>query len=109
ILPELRKMQITSICISLSFVLFRLCLIPIPKENSDEVQLLRGNPAELLPILTCAQCGNHCVDKCGTRKFRLCCFRFHRKRRGDFEDPRWTVYFIPKQSVGLRRRVNIIH
>ncbi|CAG7726976.1 unnamed protein product [Allacma fusca] len=88
--------------LSLALILLHCCLLPLANGDSEEILGLGGSQNELTPILNCDQCGSQCKFKCGTRKFRLCCFRFHRKRRGEPERvSQWNRFpdFSPQEAV----------
>ncbi|CAG7669506.1 unnamed protein product [Allacma fusca] len=79
------------IVLTFALILLRLCLLPLGKGDSlsGELQLLDRNPNELAPHVTYSHCGILCTFKCGSKNFRLCCFRFQRKRRGESQEFPW--------------------
>ncbi|CAG7826496.1 unnamed protein product [Allacma fusca] len=58
-------------------LLYALTVYGNMEEFDDEVEEDLSNPAK---ALECVLCGKLCKFKCGSRRFRSCCFRTLRKR-----------------------------
>ncbi|CAG7644124.1 unnamed protein product [Allacma fusca] len=56
-----------------------------PQAAADEVDDFDSDVDMEISPLDCALCGTKCKFKCGTRRFRYCCFRFLRKRNGPLQ------------------------